>query len=26
MAMTVGDLWLRPGALGEVRAAFDPAP
>ncbi len=26
MAMTVVDLWLRPGALGEVRAAFDPAP
>jgi amidohydrolase len=26
MAMTVVDLWLRPGAMGEVRAAFDPAP
>jgi amidohydrolase len=26
MAMTVVDLWLRPGALAEVRAAFDPAP
>ncbi|MDQ6946530.1 MAG: amidohydrolase [Actinomycetota bacterium] len=26
MAMTVVDLWLTPGALGEVRAAFDPAP
>ncbi len=26
MAMTVVDLWLRPGALSEVRAAFDPAP
>ncbi|MGI8776877.1 MAG: M20 family metallopeptidase [Acidimicrobiales bacterium] len=25
MAMTVVDLWLRPGALAEVRAAFDPA-
>jgi len=25
MAMTVVDLWLRPGALDEVRAAFDPA-
>jgi len=24
--MTVVDLWLDPGALGEVRAAFDPAP
>ncbi|HEX2043435.1 MAG TPA: amidohydrolase [Acidimicrobiales bacterium] len=26
MAMTVVDLWLRPEALGEIRAAFDPAP
>jgi amidohydrolase len=26
MAMTVVDLWLRPGAAAEVRAAFDPAP
>jgi len=26
MAMTAVDLWLRPGALSEVRAAFDPAP
>ncbi len=26
MAMTVVDLWLTPGALGEVRAAFGPAP
>jgi amidohydrolase len=26
MAMTVVDLWLRPGALAEVRAAFDAAP
>jgi len=26
MAMTVVDLWLSPGALGEVRAAFDPGP
>lgn len=26
MAMTVVDLWLRPDALAEVRAAFDPAP
>ncbi|MDP8954051.1 MAG: M20 family metallopeptidase [Actinomycetota bacterium] len=24
MAMTVADLWARPGALGEVQAAFDP--
>ena len=26
MAMTAVDLWLRPDALEEVRAAFDPAP
>jgi metal-dependent amidase/aminoacylase/carboxypeptidase family protein len=26
MAMTAVDLWLRPAAAGEVRAAFDPAP
>ncbi|MEA2716308.1 MAG: hypothetical protein QOI99_625 [Actinomycetota bacterium] len=26
MAMTVVDLWLRPDAMDEVRAAFDPAP
>jgi amidohydrolase len=26
MAMTTVDLWLRPGAMAEVRAAFDPAP
>ena len=26
MAMTVVDLWLRPGAMGEVRAAFDTGP
>lgn len=26
MAMTAVDLWLRPEALEEVRAAFDPAP
>ncbi|HVF14354.1 MAG TPA: amidohydrolase [Acidimicrobiales bacterium] len=26
MAMTVVDLWLRPGALDEVRAAFTPGP
>ncbi len=26
MAMTTVDLWLRPEAMAEVRAAFDPAP
>ena len=26
MAMTAVDLWLRPDAMAEVRAAFDPAP
>ncbi len=26
MAMTVVDLWLRPGAMAEVRAAFDAGP
>lgn len=26
MAMTVADLWARPGVVGEVRAAFDPGP
>ncbi len=26
MAMTTVDLWLRPDAVAEVRAAFDPAP
>ena len=26
MAMTVVDLWLRPPALAEVRAAFDAGP
>ena len=26
MAMTTVDLWLRPGAMAEVRAAFDPGP